>query len=260
MSDRDVREVGGDIQVIARCAQILRQLQPGQRLGVGPLAKELGVGRSTLHRYLNSLANADLIERVGDGEYAPGPLLAQLGTMALSQLHVVDAAGPPMRTLADEVGESVVLSVWGGLSPVVARMEAPDKLIHILIRIGTALPLSAAQTRVFLAHLKDPQRVEQLLSLVPEERAGIEADVATVRAEGMLAKSGYVVGLTTVAVPVFNSHGITATLGLVGTDAVLNTPTRAPLTDRLVRTAEALSRQLGHTDPYPGVTDTSAAG
>ena len=67
----------GDIQVVARCAHTLRQLEPGSRLRLGPLAAELGAGRSTLHRYLTSMANADLLERVGDGEYSLGPLLAR---------------------------------------------------------------------------------------------------------------------------------------------------------------------------------------
>lgn len=248
MSERD----GADIQVIARCAQILRQLEPGSRLRVAPMAKELGIGRSTLHRYLNSMVNADLIERVGDGEYAPGPLLAQLGTMALNSLHVVEAAGVAMRELCREVEETVVLSVWGGHAPVVTRVEVPESLIQVLVRIGSALPLNSAQMRVFLGFLDEPRTVERLLALVPERRKEIEADMRRATSTGLVIYSGYVVGLSTIAVPVFNARGITATLAVIGTDASVLGEAQGPLVDRLHHTARELSNQLGFVGDYPG--------
>lgn len=248
-----------DIQVIARCAQILRQLEPGSRLRVAPLAKELGVGRSTLHRYLNSMVNADLIERVGEGEYAPGPLLAQLGTMALNSLHVVEAAGVAMQDLCREVAQTVVLSVWGGLAPVVTRVEVPDQLIQVQVRIGSALPLNAAQTRVFLAFLQDTRTVERLLSLVPERREEIEADMTRARSEGYVVYSGSVVGLSTVAVPVFNARGAAATLAIIGTDASVLGSEQETLAGRLRAVAHELSQQLGFDGAYPGIATEATA-
>lgn len=247
MVDRD----GADIQVIARCAQILRQLEPGSRLRVAALAKELGVGRSTLHRYLTSMVNADLIERVGDGEYAPGPLLAQLGTMALNSLHVVEAAGAAMQNLCREVSQTVVLSVWGGLAPVVTRVEVPDQLIQVQVRIGSALPLNAAQTRVFLAHLHDTRTVERLLAPSGERRAEVEADISHARSAGLVVYSGSVIGLSTIAVPVFNARGIAATLAIIGTDASVLGPEQATLAGRLGEVAHELSQQLGFDGAYP---------
>lgn len=255
MVDRE----GADIQVIARCAQILRQLEPGSRLKLAPLAKELGIGRSTLHRYLNSMVNADLIERVGEGEYAPGPLLAQLGTMALNSLHVVEAAGVAMQDLAAEVGHTVVLSVWGGLAPVVTRVEFPDQLIQVLVRVGSSLPLNAAQTRVFLAFLQDTRTVERLLALVPERRVEIETDMARAQTEGFVVFSGSVVGLSTIAVPVFNARGIAATLAIIGTDPSVLGPDQAVLAGRLGEVAHEVSRQLGFDGDYPGVRGDATA-
>ncbi|WP_109474519.1 IclR family transcriptional regulator [Ornithinimicrobium cavernae] len=255
MAERDT----SDIQVIVRCAQILRQLEPGVRLRVGPLAKELGIGRSTLHRYLNSMSSADLIERVGDGEYAPGPLLAQLGTMALSSLQVVEIAGVAMRQLCQQVGETVVLSVWGGLAPVVTRVELPDQLIQVMVRVGSPLPINAAQTRVFLAFLDEPRTVERLLSLVPERRAEIDEDIERARSEGLLVYSGSVVGLSTVAVPVFNSRGIAATLAVIGTDPSVLSQDRTDLGTELRAVARSLSEQLGFDGQYPGAEPAAIA-
>lgn len=250
MVDRD----NGDIQVIARCAHILRQLQPGSRLRLGPLAAELGVGRSTLHRYLTSMANADLLERVGDGEYSPGTLLAQLGTMALNSLHVIEAAGPAMRQLCEATQETVVLSVWGGLGPVVTRVETPDKLIQVLVRVGSQLPIDAAQMRLFLAFLNDKRVVEKILGLVPDRRVELEQSIDDAARDGLVAVGGFIDGLRTVAVPVLDARGIAASLAIVGTEAAVPEDPCARLPRAMVKTAEELSRQLGFTAQYPGST------
>lgn len=242
----------GDIQVIARCAHILRQLEPGSRLRLGPLAAELGVGRSTLHRYLTSMANADLLERVGDGEYSPGPLLAQLGTMALNSLHVIEAAGPAMRQLCEATQETVVLSVWGGLGPVVTKVETPDKLIQVLVRVGSQLPIDAAQMRLYLAFLNDKRVVEKILSLVPDRRAELERSMEKGARDGLIIVGGYVEGLRTVTVPVLDARGIAASMAIVGTEAAVPADPRAGLPRELAKAAEELSRQLGFTGQYPG--------
>lgn len=248
MADRE----SGDIQVIARTAQILRQFEPGARLRLAPLAAELGMGRSTLHRYLTSMANADLLERVGDSEYSLGPLLTQLGTIALNSLHVVEAAVPAMRRLCAELQETVVLSVWGGLGPVVTRVETPDKLIQVLVRVGSALPIDAAQTRLFLAFMDDRRSAERLLALVPDRRQELDQSVASARRDGLVVVGGYVPGLRTAAAPVLDSRGITASLAVIGTEAAIPADVSSLTAQGLRRAAEELSRQLGYTGAFPG--------
>jgi DNA-binding IclR family transcriptional regulator len=251
MADRE----NSDIQVILRCAQILRQFEPGSRLKLGPLASELGVGRSTMHRYLTSMANADLLERVNDSEYALGPLLTQLGTIALNSLHVVEAAAPIMRRLCEETQETVVLSVWGGLGPVVTRVETADKLIQVLVRVGSQLPLDAAQTQLFLAFLDDKRTAERLLALVPDRRDELKSRVEQAR-RGVVIFSGYIEGLRTVAVPILDGRGIAASLAIIGTEAAIPEDPEAGLVRALRREGEHLSRQIGFTGVFPGTKST----
>lgn len=241
----------GDIQVIARCAQILRAIEPGSPLRLSSLAAELGMGRSTAHRYLTSMSNAGFLERVGDGEYTLGPLLVELGTMALNALHVVEAAGAIMRQLAEDAQETVVMSVWGGFGPVVTRTETPDKLIQVGVRVGSRLPLDAAQTTVFLAFLEDRRSVENLLSMVPDRRRDIETTMAQVRDEGIAISSGFIAGLRTIAVPVLDGRGIAASLAIVGTTSGVPELREAAMAQALAGAAESLSRQLGFIGDYP---------
>lgn len=252
------KDTSGDIQVIAKCAQILRQLEPGTaRLKLGPTATELGMGRSTLHRYLTSMANADLLQRVGDGEYVAGPLLAQLGTIALHSMQVLESAEQAMRELCDEVQETVVLSVWGGLGPVVARVEAPNKLIQVMVRTGSQLPIDAAQTRIFMAYLRDRRMVERLLAMVPDQRDQLEAEVAQTQKDGVVVVNRIVEGLRTLAVPVFDSGNVVAALAVIGTTSSIPEEPVGGLADAVMRAGERLSRQLGFQDEYPSSAQTS---
>lgn len=248
MSERD----SGDIQVIMRCAQILRQFEPGAPLRVSALVQELDVGRSTIHRYLNSMASAGLIERIGEGEYAPGSLLARLGTIALNSLQVVETAAIAMRELCDQLQLTVVLSIWGGMGPVVTRVVTPDQLIQILVRVGSSLPMSAAQMRIFLAYLDEPRTVERLLSLVPEQREAIAADCDLARTEGYLLQIDTVEGVSSIGVPVFNSTGIAATMAVLGTKSVIMGPRSPELIRELRAKAKLISEQLGFDGEFPG--------
>lgn len=252
------KDTSGDIQVIAKCAQILRQLEPGTaRLKLGPTATELGMGRSTLHRYLTSMANADLLQRVGDGEYVAGPLLAQLGTIALHSMQVLESAEQAMRELCDEVQETVVLSLWGGLGPVVARVEAPNKLIQVMVRTGSQLPMDAAQTRIFLAYLRDRRVVERLLAMVPDQRERLEAELAETQESGVVVVNRIVEGLRTIAVPVFDAGDVVAALAVLGTTSAIPDDPTGGLAAAVVRSGESLSRQLGFQGDYPATLRVS---
>lgn len=247
-----------DIQVIVKCAQILRQLEPGSaRLKLASTASELGMGRSTLHRYLTSMANADLLERVGDGEYVAGPLLAQLGTIALDSMQVLESAEAAMRELRDEVQETVVLSVWGGLGPVVARVEPPNKLIQVMVRTGSQLPIDAAQSRVFLAYLRDRRIVERLLDMVPDRRELLEEEIGQTRAAGVVVINRVVEGLRTVAVPVFDGRNVVASLAVIGTTSAIPEDPAGGQARAVIQAGERLSRQLGYQDPYPATVHLS---
>lgn len=240
------RESTGDIQVLARAAQILRALEPGGRIQLGQLANELNVGRSTLHRYLVSMANLDMVTRVGDGEYVLGPLLSQLGAVSLNRERVLDAASAASRLLCDRIEETVVLSVWGGSGAVVSLVNTPESLIQVVVRVGSTLPLDAAQTQVFLAHLPQSS-VDRMLEGVAERRA-IERGFAGIRTDGYFSVAGFVEGLETVAAPVFDASGIVATIAVIGTEARMGGSRRSTVLEDLLSTAGSISSALGCQD------------
>lgn len=233
----------GDIQGVLRCAQVLRYIATDEAESASALAIKLRIGRSTMHRYLQTMARADLIQKTGEGKYAFGPLAAQIGTTALRQLHVVDLASDDMDGLCRFAGETVVLSVWGGQGPVVAHNALSKKLVEVVIHVGTPLPGDSAQGRIFHDFLpsrggEDPHAAKVSTESKPEEPVkNVQADI--------YVDSSYAPGLTTMAAPVFDANGIVATIGIVCTTASLNGDRPKTLSAELKETSDRVSNRLG---------------
>jgi len=238
---------GADIQVVTRCAQVVRMFSHENRtVRVAQVAAELGVGRTTAHRYLASLANAGFLERDGRG-YRLGPLLAHAGTLALNGLDVVDIADPYLRDLADVAEETAVLSVWAGRSPVVVRSQEPEnRVLNISIRVGRTLNLDAAQAAVFLAYRTD--RVEPLLEQLDDLQAErIRRRIDQARRTGVAISDTINVGVRAIAAPVLDREGmIAAAVAIIGTVHTLSADLNSGKVLALRDTAARLSSALGH--------------
>jgi len=205
---------GGDIQVIARIATLLECLDPDSpSLDTATAAKVLGVGRSTAHRYLVSLEKRGLLQRRDATTYELGPVLCRIGTLALSRLGVVEAAGPVMHELSREIRNTVVLSVWGGRAPVVARV-VPDssRITTISVEVGRSLPADAAQSRLFAAyHARARRTGAGRLRSVTDDGLVPVGDLLTAR---QVYAGG---GIKTIAAPILTADGeIVATLAAIG--------------------------------------------
>jgi len=253
---RSESDPGPPIQVIERLGRILALFAEGPpEVSVRQVAAELDVSRPSVHRYLRALVALGFLESTGPGRYRLGPLLVQLANRALGSLEILDRAGRYMRRLAEEAQETVVMSFWAGHGPVVVRVqECTTKLVGITVRVGAALPLNSAQGRVFLAYLPDPFLVKELLArLSPGERTELEASLDEVRRTGIAVYSRVVAGIRTVAVPVFDRHGvIAATLAVVGTTAAIPEDPESGLARALREAAAELSRELGYPfEPHP---------
>lgn len=239
------------IQVIGRCEEILRLFSPTRTtLRSSDLENELGMQRSTAHRYLASLASSGFLDRMEDGSFGPGPLLVQVGTIALDSRRVLDLADPYLRRLSAAVKETCVLSLWGGSGPVVARVvEDLEKVVHVLVRIGATLDITSAQGRVFLAFLHDPSTVARATArLEPTQAKALLEGLEQVRSDALAINATVVRGVRTVAAPILDRHGtIAAAMAVVGTMQTIPDDPHSGIALALRETADDLSRQLGWT-------------
>jgi DNA-binding IclR family transcriptional regulator len=242
-----------EIQAVSRAAQILALFGPDTpELTAAEAAERLGLNRSTAYRYCTSLVAAGLLERgLGAGGFVPGGLLLQLGAFALGRRKVMDLATPYLRELSSGTHLTAVLSLWGSAGAVVSRVEEdPARTALVTVRVGTQLPLDAAQAKVFLAFLRDQLTVNRLLGNLPDvQRANLTTELEHVRATGHVA--GVTAdGIVAVAAPVLDEHGICATIAVIGTERAFGPSGDTTATAAtVVGIARELSKEMGAEYP-----------
>jgi DNA-binding IclR family transcriptional regulator len=231
----------GAIQSIERAAMILELFDQNTRsLTPVIVAERLGLNRTTAHRYLQSMLASGFLNPA----YGPGPLIDQLSALVSGRQQILALAPSIMRQLSDSTGLTAVLSFLGRSGAVVSHVEeANTGTIVLTIRVGTALELQAAQSRVLLAFQSDPAVVPRLhAGLSPIEARQEQTELALVRRERAAWADLGRVGLASVAVPVFGSQDIQAAMALIGTAAML--PPSELSTDRVAMLRSA-AEQLG---------------
>jgi DNA-binding IclR family transcriptional regulator len=90
-------------QSVKRAARILGSVAAEPK-PVAALAEEFGIHRSTTFRELQALEEVGFARRLADGRFAPGLQLAALGSAALEDLDLRDAAFGHVRRLYRMVG------------------------------------------------------------------------------------------------------------------------------------------------------------
>ncbi|MCA1222628.1 IclR family transcriptional regulator [Streptomyces sp. 8L] len=245
----DESRSSGEIQAVDRAAQILRLFGPETpELTAGDAAERLGLNRTTTYRYCTSLVTSGLLERgSAPGTFAPGVLLLQLGAFALGRRKVVDLAPSFMRELCSTTGLTAVLSLWGSTGPIVSRVEEDaTRTVLVTVRVGTQLSLTAAQTKIFLAHMPDQLRVDRLLGSLPTvERDALTNEIRGIAGTDKVAMSPDGFGIHAMAAPVFDEYGICAAVALVATDDLLPLDADSATARHLRSTAAALSQAMG---------------
>src|SRR5690554_2281811 len=210
----------GVIPSIERAAMI-RDLFDQRTRALTPalVSERLRLNRTTAHRYLQSLLASGFL---GVG-YGPGPLVDQLSALVSGRQQILALAPTIMRQLSDRTGLTAVLSILGRSGAVVSHVEeANSGTIVLTVRVGTALELKAAQSRVLLAFQSDSSVVPRLHSgLSPVEIRQEQAELALARRERAAWADLGRVGLASVAVPVFGNHDVQAAMALIGTAAML---------------------------------------
>jgi DNA-binding IclR family transcriptional regulator len=243
-----------DIQVIQRVTDILNVFTadaPAVRLG--PLARELDMQRSTLHRYLSSMANAGLLVRGVDNTFRLGPVAARLGTLALNVGLEPETLTAAMNALCVATRLTVVRSVWNELAPVVIQTVIPDTPTHVSVKVGTRLPLTAAQMVIFLAFDQGIDKRDQLLSLLSDqERSQLEQSIEFAESHGITIGGRVSSGVRAIATPILGPEGhAVMSLALIGTTVTVPDSPFSKEARLLADTAATLSQLMGYSGAHP---------
>jgi len=225
----------------------------GRPLPLKDLAQAAGMPPGKAHPYLVSFIKLGLVAQESEGgRYGLGPLALQLGLISLQQYDPVRLATPAIETLAAELGQTVVIAVWGNRGPTVVRVAEAPGPVHVSLRHGSVMSLrGTASGRIFAAYLPAAE-VRAALQGAGEAShmdAAYLALLGEVKKAGLASTQDAVVpGVSALAAPVFNQQGrIVLCLTVVGPSMGFDVRPQGRMAVPLTRAAAQLSRQLGAT-------------
>lgn len=128
------------------------------------VAERLGVARSTAYRYLQSLVAGRFLEEAPGGGFRLGLRVLEIARLARRSYGLSEVALPSMRTLADDVHETVLLTRrTGDLVVCVDRAESGARAVRISYERGSTMPLNAGASALVLLAWSPADEARRLL-------------------------------------------------------------------------------------------------
>jgi IclR family transcriptional regulator, pca regulon regulatory protein len=220
----------GYSQSIERGLAILSSFKPARPLiGVSDLAREVGLGRSTTHRYVATLTSLGYLEQdAATRKYRLGPRVIDLGFSAINSMELRAISAPYLQRLSNETGYTANMAILDGPDIIYiersrSSKKAPNN-IELDLHVGSRLPAyCTSMGKVLLAYLPDDARDTLLrgLELKPHGRTTVTdrdklvAELEQVRASGIAINDEEIAfGIRAIAAPVRGGAGaVVAAIG-----------------------------------------------
>jgi IclR family transcriptional regulator, pca regulon regulatory protein len=254
----------GYSQSLERGLAILSAFRSGQPvLGVSELGRDVGLSRSTTHRYVATLAALGYLQQdPATKKYRLGPRVLDLGFSALDSMELREIASPHLRELSDGTGFTVNMAILDDLDIVYVdrcRSSQPgQREIDLNLHVGSRLPAYCTSLgKVLLAHLPAVERGGRIARIdftrrgpnTITSRDGLDAALERVRLQGYAINNEELAyGLRSVAAPVLRRDGAAAAaINLaVHSSMISSADMGARFVPVLLRTAADISARLGY--------------
>lgn len=237
----------------------------GRPLPLKEISAGTGLSASKLHFYLVSLLEIGVVHQDNKtGYYGLGPYTLKLGIAGLEQFDIFAAARDRLIDLANDIGHSVFLGVWGNHGPtIVYRADGSYSRSVFELRVGSVLPvLRSALGRLFLAYLPEgltsnfveaeladmsrrPFQVES--NDVPRNRLEVRELIAGIRKNQLSrCRAGLLSDYTAVSAPIFDHTGtIIAGITVMGLRGILDDEFTGPSALAIQALAGEISNDAG---------------
>lgn len=209
-----------------RIAHLLKLVAGGPpHFTLSELAERAALPQSSVHRLLQSLLRAGLVERgIGQG-YRPGRELTLMAAQLVARFDLVSTARPWLRQLVQDWHETAVLCVYSPAEriAVITDVELTSHPLRFAVDRGVEISLPwGSLGRAVLAFL--PER--EIAAIVRNATAGpltgrarpprdeLEQDLALVRANRYSRYFDPAIDIAGIAAPIFRADG--AILGCIG--------------------------------------------
>jgi IclR family pca regulon transcriptional regulator len=250
-------------QSLERGLAILRVFTPERPvLGIAEIASELGMSRSTTHRYMITLLALGYLEQGSSRKYRLGLGVTRLGMSALASVTLNEHARGCLEELREHCPYTNYLGVLDGTEvlllariPGLRRARHPLELSH---RSGSRLPsYCTAVGKVLLAHVPEEEQRSLLAAMTLEpygprtitSRRELREELSRVREDGLAnSHEEMAANLYAIAAPVRDESGeVIAAVNVIASDAAVEPGELAQEAGPQVRaTARRISERLGY--------------
>lgn len=207
-------------KAVYRTMKILEHLAMGEGVGVNEISRSLGLHKSTVFRFLNSLKNLHYVQQDPVTElYHATIKVFELGAGALRQIDFVEFAKPVLEGLAAETDETIHLAVLeDGKLVYLHKIESTQSLrVFMKSRVGHTAPLHCTGLGKCLLAFAHPElacelSADGLLSgFTAKTHTSLQAldkDLTRIRERGYaIDDEEHEPGVSCVAVPVYGADG-----------------------------------------------------
>ena len=246
---------------VRNAARLLKEFGRGDReIGVTELSRRLGIGKSTAHRLLSTLADERLLEQdPHTGAYRLGLAMYELGASVALHTDLHEACSPVLDQLRNASRETVQVAVLDGREVVyVERRESPQTL-RLFGRVGHRNSAHCTSTGKVLLAALPPEVLEATLRgwrlerktpyTITDPRA-LRSGLEEVRHRGWAENIGESeLGAASIAAAIRDERGdVIAALSIVGPVQRLGSDSLRRFARPVVDASLAVSRRLGYRD------------
>jgi IclR family transcriptional regulator, pca regulon regulatory protein len=231
-------------------------------LGIADLADELGMSRSTTHRYVITLVALDYLEQGASRKYRLGLRVTDLGMSALNSTGLGEHSRPYLEELRQRTSYTVKLAVLDG--PEILYVDRARSFrrgqgkIDFGLALGSRLPAyCTSMGKLLLAYLPEPEQRELIADMKLTRRGpntitskkGLRSELERVREESFAVNDEELAsGLYSISAPVRNgSREVVAAVNIAAHSSMISLEELvAHLGPHLVSTADRISARLGY--------------
>jgi len=162
----------GDAKILAKGLNLLEELaQSTEGMTAVELADSIGIHKTSVYRYLNTLLQAGYIQTNGDGRYHLGNKILELGSQLLRRMPLRETAHPFLIELNNDTQMTVHLCVLDHQDVVYIDKIESHRTLPIMSRIGSRAPVYCTGVgKALLSGLPTDQVVSLLREVTLERR------------------------------------------------------------------------------------------
>ena len=250
---------------VQNAARLLKEYSKGNRdLGVTELSRRLGIGKSTAHRLVNTLALEGILEQdPHTGSYRLGLVMYELGASVSWHADLHEACSPVIDHLRNATKETVQIAVLDGREVVYVERRESQQTLRLFGRVGFRNDAHCTSTGKLLLASLQPHALEPILNgwrlkpHTPHTIVRIDAlrsELSEIRRKGWAENiNESEMGVASVAAPIRKGMGeVIAAVSVAGPLQRLTGDSLRRFARPCIEAGVAISRRLGYHEKPKG--------